>query len=247
MGYMLLYESMLDSVLYARDKYLAPTGLMAPSQTRLVISAITGKRLWNERIDFWKNVYGFDMSGAMISPYFKEGIVEIVDKEEVVTTEYIVRDINSHDATIASLEFHSEFTIESTAKEASTVRAFLTHFDTFFSPLSGKASHVSGSQDVHIQSFTDDMYEGPVAPVNSCEANAVSFTTGPRGQPTHWKQVSFLLLNPVELSPGQSITGRFYCRKANDYSRALEVEIHYAVVNAGEKPESFTVQGYQIN
>ena len=31
MGYCLLYEAMLDSVLYARDHYLAPGGLMVPS------------------------------------------------------------------------------------------------------------------------------------------------------------------------------------------------------------------------
>ena len=30
MGYCLLYEAMLDSVLYARDKYLAPDGLSKP-------------------------------------------------------------------------------------------------------------------------------------------------------------------------------------------------------------------------
>ena len=32
MGYFLLYESMLDSVLWARDKYLAPGGKMLPDR-----------------------------------------------------------------------------------------------------------------------------------------------------------------------------------------------------------------------
>ena len=32
MGYALLYESMLDSVLHARDLFLKPDGVMAPSQ-----------------------------------------------------------------------------------------------------------------------------------------------------------------------------------------------------------------------
>lgn len=55
---MLLYESMLDSVLDARDRFLAPNGIMAPSQTRLVISGITGDRVFKERVEFWKGVYG---------------------------------------------------------------------------------------------------------------------------------------------------------------------------------------------
>ena len=32
MGYFLLYESMLDSVLWARDKYLVPGGKMLPDR-----------------------------------------------------------------------------------------------------------------------------------------------------------------------------------------------------------------------
>lgn len=31
----------------------------------------------------------------------------------------------------------------------------------------------------------------------------VSFTTGPQGKATHWKQVVFLLREPITLKPGQ--------------------------------------------
>ena len=31
---------------------------MAPSQTRLVISGITGEQAWKDRVDFWQDVYG---------------------------------------------------------------------------------------------------------------------------------------------------------------------------------------------
>lgn len=40
MGYFLLYESMLDSVLWARDKYLSPGGKMLPDRAELYIAAI---------------------------------------------------------------------------------------------------------------------------------------------------------------------------------------------------------------
>lgn len=244
MGYMLLYESMLDSVLHARDRFLAPSGLMVPSQTRLVISAITGARLWRERIDFWKNAYSFDMGDAMTGPYFAEGLVDIVDKEEVVTSECIVRDINSHSATPQSLEFHSDFTISATLTEKTTVRAFLTHFDTFFSPIPGTKGHVAPDHPVHIHTFAHDLYNSEVQPINTGDLNAVSFTTGARGQPTHWKQVAFLLRNPIELAPGEQIQGRFFCRKDPDNSRELEVEIHFAV--GSQKPDQYTVQAYKV-
>ncbi len=40
MGYFLLYESMLDSVLWARDKYLVKGGKMLPDKVQMFVAAI---------------------------------------------------------------------------------------------------------------------------------------------------------------------------------------------------------------
>ena len=40
MGYCLFYESMMETVLFARDKWLAPNGLMFPDRATLFITAI---------------------------------------------------------------------------------------------------------------------------------------------------------------------------------------------------------------
>jgi predicted RNA methylase len=40
MGYCLLYETMLPTVLYARDKFLAPGGLIFPDKCTMFITAI---------------------------------------------------------------------------------------------------------------------------------------------------------------------------------------------------------------
>ncbi|WVW86981.1 hypothetical protein I302_109037 [Kwoniella bestiolae CBS 10118] len=249
MGYMLLYESMLDSVLVARDRFLSASGLMAPSQTRLVISAITGDRTWKERISFWPSVYGFDLSEMQL-PAFEEGLTEVVDRDEVVTSEAVVRDINSHNATIKSLDFHSSFTLSSTSSSEVQIKAFLTHFDTFFSPISGGAFHTSLDEDVEILPFRDDEYEHPVQSLSSKgkegEGVKVSFTTGPRGKYTHWKQVVFLLRKHITLRSNEKIEGRFYCRKSENNSRELDVEIHYRVVGEKEKEGSYEVQCYKV-
>ena len=39
-GYFLLYESMLDTVIYARDRWLAPGGLIFPDKASLYLLAI---------------------------------------------------------------------------------------------------------------------------------------------------------------------------------------------------------------
>lgn len=75
MGYALLYESMLDSVLVARDRFLRPKppapavpdpeasveelgGVMAPSQCKMMLALCEGKEIHKERIGFWNDVYG---------------------------------------------------------------------------------------------------------------------------------------------------------------------------------------------
>ena len=39
-GYFLVFESMLDSVLFARDKWLKPGGLILPDKANLYIAAV---------------------------------------------------------------------------------------------------------------------------------------------------------------------------------------------------------------
>lgn len=40
MGYCLFYESMLETVLYARDKWLAPDGMLFPDRATLFVAGI---------------------------------------------------------------------------------------------------------------------------------------------------------------------------------------------------------------
>ena len=61
MGYFLLYESMLDTVLWARDKWLVQGGIMLPDKAILSVCAIEDAEYKKEKIDFWDNIYGFNM------------------------------------------------------------------------------------------------------------------------------------------------------------------------------------------
>ena len=59
MGYFLLYESMLDTVLVARDKWLARGGLLFPDKASLFLVAIEDADYKREKMDFWDNVCEF--------------------------------------------------------------------------------------------------------------------------------------------------------------------------------------------
>lgn len=50
MGYFLLYESMLDTVLYARDKYLKKDGLIFPDKATIFMAGIEDGEYKEEKI-----------------------------------------------------------------------------------------------------------------------------------------------------------------------------------------------------
>jgi protein arginine N-methyltransferase 1 len=50
MGYFLLYESMLDTVLWARDNYLKPDGLIFPDKAHIYVAGIEDGDYKDEKI-----------------------------------------------------------------------------------------------------------------------------------------------------------------------------------------------------
>lgn len=83
MGYCLFYESMLDTVLYARDKWLKPDGLMFPDRATLFVCAIEDRQYKDEKINWWDDVYGFDMS-SIRKVAISEPLVDVVDPKQVI-------------------------------------------------------------------------------------------------------------------------------------------------------------------
>ena len=62
MGFYLFHESMLDSVILARDKHLADDGVMLPSHAR-ILAAPTSLNTWvDTQFSSWQEVYGFNMT-----------------------------------------------------------------------------------------------------------------------------------------------------------------------------------------
>jgi type I protein arginine methyltransferase len=90
MGYALLYESMLDSVLVARDRFLKPDGIMAPSQCRMMLALCEASEIYKERVDFWSDVYGFDMS-AMSKEVYNEAIIDVVGPDTVLSEPQMIK------------------------------------------------------------------------------------------------------------------------------------------------------------
>ena len=61
MGYFLLFESMLDTVLFARNKWLKPEGLIFPDRAIIYLAGLEDSQYRDEKVGFWDDVYGVNM------------------------------------------------------------------------------------------------------------------------------------------------------------------------------------------
>ncbi|KAJ7712993.1 protein arginine N-methyltransferase [Mycena metata] len=258
MGYALLYESMLDSVLRARDRFLRPEGVMAPSQCKMVLALCDAREVSKDRVDFWNDVYGFDLS-TMAAELYDEAIVDVVGPETILSVPYTVKDLHLGVITPRQLDFVSSFKLVSTVERRTKVNSFILYFDTFFT-VDGKPT-AEGTEVKVIR--TNDAVLAEVWPVGGRPApqrrvssdvakspqtaEVTSFSTGPQSIPTHWKQTLFLLREPIIVEEGSVVTGHFHCVKSQTNSRELDVEIHYAVKSEdSEAPGVTVVQMYKV-
>jgi len=62
MGFYLLHESMLDSVIRARDKHLQDDGLMFPSHANIYAAPVELDDYMRDNVTYWQSVYGFNMA-----------------------------------------------------------------------------------------------------------------------------------------------------------------------------------------
>lgn len=83
MGYCLFFESMLDTVIFARNKWLKrKNGLMFPDRCTLYLTAINDWGHQDQLSNYWDNVYGFDMSVMKLFSY-KESRIKTIEPYKV--------------------------------------------------------------------------------------------------------------------------------------------------------------------
>jgi type I protein arginine methyltransferase len=223
MGYCLLYEAMLDSVLWARDRYLAPHGLMIPSHMTLHIAPFADPDYISDHITFWQSVYGFQMS-SMLTHIHDEVFIQHLQPSSVPASSYPFLQLPLHTITKEDLTFANRtFTIP-LDQDIDALDGFVIWFDAFFQP----------ARDHTIPAST----RAEQWPRDSAGGSGVAFTTGPAGPDTHWRQGVLLIDHgkriPPQLKKGHVIEGTVGYKKREDNSRELDIELQWRVDGAEE-------------
>lgn len=146
MGYFLLYESMLDTVLVARDKWLAEGGLLFPDKATMYMTAVEDAEYKEEKIAFWDNVYGFDMSPikklAMLEP-----LVDTVEEDAVIADNTPFFNIDINTVKKEELTFAAPFKV--TFNKDEYCHAMVAYFDVEFSASHKTMKISTGPQDYY--------------------------------------------------------------------------------------------------
>ncbi|XP_053693656.1 uncharacterized protein LOC128741701 [Sabethes cyaneus] len=129
MGYFLLFEGMMDSVIYARKQYLKEGGIILPNRCNISLVGYGDTERHDEFIGFWQDVYGFDMS-CMKKEVLREATVEVCKPEHVITNANIIANFDLMEVDVDCPNFSYNF--ELTVKRKCKLTALVGYFDTFF-------------------------------------------------------------------------------------------------------------------
>ena len=130
MGYFLLYESMLDSVIDARDKWLKKGGTILPTRVKLNVSAFSNPEGKRAKFDFWNSLYGINMKYLKYVA-LNDPVIEVMDRSKIVSTAYTILEIEL--ATV-SKSFYSSFAHKYRLNilEGTNIDGIVGWFDVFF-------------------------------------------------------------------------------------------------------------------
>ncbi|KAH0935782.1 hypothetical protein HID58_012899 [Brassica napus] len=129
MGYFLLFENMLDSVLYARNKWLVDGGIVLPDKASLFLTAIEDSEYKEDKIEFWNSVYGFDMS-CIKKKAMMEPLVDTVDQKQIVTDSRLLKTMDISKMSSGDASFTAPFKL--VAQRNDYIHALVAYFDVSF-------------------------------------------------------------------------------------------------------------------
>ena len=231
MGYFLLYESMLDTVIYARDKYLKEGGLIFPDKASMFISAIEDEQYRQDKLDC-KNQK--KAKKGNFSEFFKQQInlwffllslyslvwdnvygFNMSSIKEIAIREPLVDTVESKAVVTDSVCF-KDLNLLTTTKEN---LAFTSEFE------------LTASRDDHIHAFLA-YFDIDFA----CCHKPLYFSTGPHAKYTHWKQTVFYLKEKITLHRGEKLKGSISVKPHSVNPRDLDISITYQFEGRSNDP-----------
>ncbi|KAJ0070710.1 hypothetical protein NL108_017910 [Boleophthalmus pectinirostris] len=207
MGNCLLFEFMVESVLVARQRWLAEGGVMWPSSAALLLVPCQAHDFYTENFTFWKNLYGLDFSPlqslAEQEFFSKPKFSHVLDPQDCLSAPAEVLSLNMYTLTVQDLE-EMEGQFDFGVDRSGDFHGFCAWFSVGFESLT------PGGEEVQLH-------------------------TGPFSEPTHWKQTLFMLDSPVSVHQGERISGSVVLRRNPTWRRHMSVTLNWTHHSSSEE------------
>ncbi|KAL0481919.1 protein arginine N-methyltransferase [Acrasis kona] len=197
MGFYLLHESMLNSVLFARDKWMSPNGTMFPSHANIYAAPCDMRELFNDTVGFWQDVYGVNMSAVIpdvVSNLLSKPYVGIVKQNRLLSKPVHIHSIDCNKISISDLQTLTNSSVYQVCK-VGVLHGFCLWFDVIFSSTLG--------------------------------GETVVLHTGPDHPETHWKQTVILLPQSFDVSEEDAIPVTITMDSSQDNHRHYELSLEF--------------------
>ncbi|XP_073282024.1 protein arginine N-methyltransferase PRMT10-like isoform X1 [Primulina huaijiensis] len=226
MGYFLLRESMFDSVICARDRWLKTNGVMYPSHARMwmapIRSGLVDQKMkdYEETMDDWhcfvnetKSCYGVDM-GVLTKPFTEEqrkyyletSTWKNLHPNQIIGTTVVIKEIDCLKATVNDICAVRASFLSSITAENSRLCGFAGWFDVHF-----RGSNTNPAQQ------------------------EIELTTAPNEDfDTHWGQQVFLLHPPPRVQQGDDLVVQFSMYRSKENHRLMEIDLSYEMKQSGK-------------
>lgn len=129
MGYFLLFESMLESVLWARTRFLKQNGILMPNKCQIMLGAFEDDAIYQSRVAYWDHVYGYRMA-VMREAVLKEAQVDVLKQGAVCAREHCVFDLDLMTCSRRDMDSCHAFILH--ASRHANVTGFYAYFNTTF-------------------------------------------------------------------------------------------------------------------
>ena len=200
---------------------------MIPSDVTLHLAPLSDPDYIASHISFWHSVYGFSMT-SMLSSIYDDVVIRQVPAESLASKPSTFLNLDLNTATREDLTFSKPFEVTLT-QDIDALDGWVLWFDIQF----GLSKHRRLKNQQHEPSESSPNSTFDTEEKNSPVGTPVSFTTGPHGPETHWKQ-AVLLIDPGRYKPaasraGQTISGTVGYRKPKQESRDLDIDVSWQV------------------
>ena len=130
MGYLLLFEGMFDSVLWARDKYLAKNGMLFPDRATIHLAGLDDLKFNSKKRQMYYNQFQCNL--ARMNEFVNlEPLVDTCNSDAIITNEAVIADIDLMTCTLKDLDLVAGYQIK--AEKRGFVSGLVSWFDVYFS------------------------------------------------------------------------------------------------------------------